>query len=182
ALANFFIFCVRAALMNWLAFYLFAGSTRAAAPYLSAFEFGGLLGSVFSGSISDFWWQRRGKESSLVGCRIQVAVVAVTCILLPAALVLAFLSQAPRLHFAAMFAGGFGLYTAQALSALCGLESVSARAAGVSQGLLGWAAYTGAATAGLPLSWLIQGPFGWNAWRATMALGSAAISALLLPL
>ena len=71
---------------------------------------------------------------------------------------------------------------AQALSALCGLESVSARAAGVSQGLLGWAAYTGAAASGLPLSWLIQGPWGWNAWRAALTLGCTAITALLLPL
>ncbi|CAE7761722.1 uhpC [Symbiodinium sp. CCMP2456] len=182
ALANFFIFGVRAALMNWLAFHLFDGSTKAAAPYLSAFEFGGLLGSVFSGSLSDRWWQARGDEAPLTGSRIQVAVAAVTFILLPAALLLACLDRAPKLHFAAMFAGGFGLYVAQALSALCGLESVSARAAGVSQGLLGWAAYTGAAAAGLPLGWLIQGPFGWKAWRLSLALGSALISVLLLPL
>ena len=105
------------------------------------------------------WWQARGDEVPLTGSRIQVAVAAVTFILLPSALLLACLDRAPKLHLAAMFAGGFGLYVAQALSALCGLECVSARAAGVS-----------------------QGPLGWKAWRLALALGSALISLLLFPL
>ena len=37
-----------------------------------------------------------------------------------------------------MFALGLGLYVAQSLCALCGLELVSGRAAGVSQGGVHW--------------------------------------------
>lgn len=182
ACANFVIYGLKSALISWLAFYVQSHGHNAlsAAPRLSIFEFGGLFGSVVSGPLSDRYWQLRGVRAPVVGCRVQVAVTFVLCVLVPAVFTVVF-SPGGRVGYPAMFALGLGLYVAQSLCALSGLELVSGRAAGVSQGLLGWSAYTGAAAAGLPMGWLIQST-GWQVWRLLMAGGALLVTALLLPL
>lgn len=190
AMANFLIYGLKSALICWLAFYVqsYGHNALSAAPRLSTFECGGLFGSVLSGPLSDRYWHLRGGETGaagaagapLVGCRVQVAMTFVICVLVPSVFTVVF-APGGRIGYPAMFALGLGLYVAQSLCALCGLELVSSRAAGVSQGLLGWSAYTGAAAAGLPLGWLIQSS-GWQAWRMLMAGGALLVTALLLPL
>ena len=44
---------------------------------------------------------------------------------------------------------------------LCGAELVRPESVGASQGFLGWVAYLGAANAGIPLSFVVGGRFGW---------------------
>lgn len=182
ALANFVIYGLKSALINWLPFYVQSHGFKAlsAAPKLSIFEMGGLLGSLASGPLSDAYWRSRGADAPLVGCRLQVASVTVFAMLVPAVLLVV---GAPggKVSFVAMFCLGCGLYVAQALTALSGLELADGRAAGVSQGLLGWSAYTGAAAAGLPLGGLIQSS-GWQAWRLILAVASMLVAALFLPL
>ncbi|CAK9009709.1 unnamed protein product [Durusdinium trenchii] len=135
ALANFVVYGLKSAMISWLAFYVQAHGHTAlsAAGRLSMFEIGGLFGSLVSGPLSDKYWHLRGSGAPLVGCRVQVASASVLAILLPAMITVVF--GPSRISFIAMFAVGFGLYVAQALAALSGLELVTGRAAGVEEDL-----------------------------------------------
>ena len=181
AVANFVIYGLKSSLISWLAFYVHAHGQNvlSAATRLSTFEIGGLFGSLVSGPLSDKYWHLQGSEAPLVGSRLQVASAAVLAILVPSMMSVVF--GPSRISFVAMFCVGFSLYVAQSLAALSGLELVTGRAAGVSQGLLGWSAYTGAAASGLPLGWIIQST-GWQSWRLVMAGGSMLVVLLFLPL
>jgi len=186
ACANFLIYAIRATFISWFAFYILQGGhlgAGAAASLLSAFEVGGLFGSLASGVLSDGRMLRQ-PDGPIVGIRVETSLMAVACMLLPAVAVLPLLpdTAGPLAYLPVLFCSGFGLYVAQALTALCGLELVPRRAIGVSQGFLGFAAYVGAASAGLPLGYLIEGPLGWTAWHASLLLGCLGVIAMLIPL
>lgn len=187
-LANVLLYAVRAGLQAWGAFFLLRPGSPlglgGALRLLGLLEIGGLCGSVAGGCISDAYVARRPASCPLVGSRLEVAI----CFILGLAAALGVLISLPAaqagspLTAAAFFAVGFCLYGPQALLALCGMELVPRRAVGASQGLLGIAAYSGAALAGLPLGWLLQGPLGWTAWRATMLACAIGVALALLPL
>lgn len=184
--ANFLVYAIRASIISWFAFYLIQGGqlgAGSAATVLSSFEVGGLFGSLAGGVISDMRTMRR-PDAPIVGIRVETAVVSIGAILLPAIAALCILPPDGSVSsfVLALFAAGFGLYVCQALTALCGLELVPRRAVGVSQGFLGLAAYVGAASAGLPLGWMIQGHGGWRAWKIAMLASCAVAFLLLVPL
>lgn len=184
--ANFLVYAIRASIISWFAFYLIQGgrlSAGAAATLLSAFEVGGLFGSLAGGVISD-WRTMRRPDAPIVGVRVETAVFAIGLLLLPGVTALCLLPQTAGVasFVFALFVSGFGLYVCQALTALSGLELVPRRAVGVSQGFLGLAAYVGAASAGLPLGYVIQGHGGWRAWKGAMLASCAVAFAVLLPL
>jgi len=186
ACANFLIYGIRATFISWFVFYVVQGGQMhagVAASLLSAFEVGGLCGSLASGPMSDYRMGRQ-KQGPIVGIRIETALMAVACSLFPAVLSLPFLpaNAGPASYLPVLFFAGFGLYVVQSLTALCGLELCPRRAIGVSQGFLGMVAYVGAASTGLPLGILIQGRLGWNAWRGFLIVGCLGIFAVLLPL
>lgn len=186
AAANFLIYAVRATFISWFAFYILEGGrlgAAAAASLLSAFEVGGLFGSLASGVLSD-GRAARHPDGPIVGIRVETSLLAVAGLLLPAVAAICVLpaSAGPATFVPVLFCAGFGLYVAQSLTALCGLELVPRKAVGVSQGFLGLAAYVGAAAAGLPLGILIQGPMGWTAWHMSLLLSCLGVIAVLLPL
>jgi len=185
AIANFFIYGMRAAILSWFAFFALRGghlSTGSAAALLSSFEVGGLFGSVAGGVLSDFRTRSR-PLCPIVGVRVQTCLLSIAFFLLPALVALCSTPPltGPLTYSIALFATGFGIYVIQALTALCGMELVPRRAVGISQGFLGLTAYIGAAAAGMPLVWCIQN-FGWAAWRASLLLGCGAVLFALSPL
>jgi len=186
ACANFLIYTIRAGIVSWFAFFaLHQGhvSAAVATSLVSAFELGGLFGSVAGGLVSDRRMQQN-PSAPIVGLRLDTVSIAVAAVLTPAVLALCLLPDAAGAisYSVILFAAGFGLYVAQALAALCGMELVPRRAIGVSQGFLGWTAYFGASCAGLPLGLLIQGAAGWNAWRFTLVLCCIGVLAMIVPL
>mmetsp|Transcript_113165 Transcript_113165/g.292710 ORF Transcript_113165/g.292710 Transcript_113165/m.292710 type:complete len:620 (+) Transcript_113165:97-1956(+) len=186
ACVNFLIYAIRATFISWFAFYILQGGrlgAGTAASLLSAFEVGGLFGSLASGLLSDGRMLRQ-PDGPVVGIRVETSLLAVAGLLFPAVAVLPLLPgcAGPLTYLPVLFCSGFGLYVAQALTALCGLELVPRRAIGVSQGFLGLAAYVGAASAGLPLGCLIQGSMGWSAWHGFLFLGCLGVIAMLIPL
>mmetsp|Transcript_96922 Transcript_96922/g.269639 ORF Transcript_96922/g.269639 Transcript_96922/m.269639 type:complete len:560 (-) Transcript_96922:119-1798(-) len=186
--ANVLLYVVRAGLQAWGAFFLLRqGSSLQlgeALQLLGLFEVGGLVGSVAGGAISDAYIARCSPDRPLVGSRVEVAVFFILglaaslgmLVSLPAAQAGSFASAC------ALFAAGFFLYGPQALLALCGMELVSRRAVGASQGVLGLAAYFGAALSGLPFGWLLQRPYGWQAWRTAMLSCTLGVVLAVLPL
>jgi len=187
-LANVLLYVVRAALQAWGAFFLLRpGSSLQfgeALQLLGLMEVGGLLGSVAGGTLSDAYIARCSPDRPLVGSRLEVAMCFILGLVASLGVLVAIpAEQAGTLATAcALFAAGFCLYGPQALLALCGMELVPQRAVGASQGVLGLAAYFGAALAGLPFGWLLQGPLGWQAWRAALLLCAGGVALALLPL
>lgn len=109
AMANFLIYGLKSALICWLAFYVqsYGHNALSAAPRLSTFECGGLFGSVLSGPLSDRYWHLRGGETGstapLVGCRVQVAMTFVLCVMVPSVFTVVF-APGGCIGYPAMFA------------------------------------------------------------------------------
>lgn len=187
-LANVLLYMVRAALQAWGAFFLLRPGSPLqlgdALQLLGLLEMGGLVGSVAGGTVSDAYIARCAPNRPLVGSRLEVAICFILGLVASlAALVSIPAAQAGSLATScAVFATGFCLYGPQALLALCGMELVPSRAVGASQGVLGIAAYFGAALSGLPLSWLLQGPSGWRSWRVAVLGCAVGVALALLPL
>jgi MFS transporter, OPA family, sugar phosphate sensor protein UhpC len=186
AMGYFFVYIIRQALTSWTIFYFLdakgVASVAEAALRVSGLELGGFIGSVSSGWLSDKLIQSNNSAGA-VGQRVKVAILylGITAFMLIAFYfvpVTAALLPFQWLVFAAL---GAGLYGPQLLIGLSGAECVAPSCAGTSNGFLGTAAYTGAALAGLPLTFVVR-HLGWNAFFGVLLACCVSTAAVIMPL
>jgi len=185
AIAYFFVYAVRQGASAWFMLYLLQGKgltdAALAAMYVSALEIGGLCGSLTSGRISDYLIDNAKEGEGTVGKRVQV-MMAYSVALVGA---LAVFQNAPIaigwMQWWSVFGVGFCLYGPQMLMGLAGSEIAGPQAVGASQGLLGWISYIGAASAGVPLSIMVN-QYGWSSFFTTLSVCAVAITLCLAPL
>ncbi|CAG9466735.1 unnamed protein product [Pedinophyceae sp. YPF-701] len=185
ALAYFFVYAVRQGASAWFMFYLIKGKGLAdagqAAVYLSALEIGGLCGALMAGKVSDHLIANAPSNVGTVGKRVQV-MLAYTVALAGAMVLFAKVPvEVAWMQWGAVFLVGFALYGPQMLMGLAGSEVAGPKAVGASQGLLGWISYMGAASAGVPMSILVN-QYGWGSFFVAMCVCCVAIVVLLTPL
>jgi len=85
------------------------------------------------------------------------------------------------LDYALMFAIGFFIFGPQMLVGMAAVELSHKKAAGTSNGFVGWVGYLGAATAGYPISKIAE-VWGWYGFFVALAICGFVTVALLLPL
>ena len=146
-------------------------NSMVASTCLSAYESGGVLGTLLTGVISDRLGSRRNLTSFLY-----------SLILLPALLALyALPKNAPVMAVSTvLFLIGFGVYGPKTM---CGLavRETHAEAAGTAGGFLGLAGQIGASIAGYPLGVVVD-RYGWNSLYHVMIFSSSLVSILFYAL
>ena len=146
-------------------------NSMVASTCLSAYESGGVLGTLLTGVISDRLGSRRNLTSFLY-----------SLILLPALLALyALPKNAPVMAVSTVsFLIGFGVYGPKTM---CGLavRETHAEAAGTAGGFLGLAGQIGASIAGYPLGVVVD-RYGWNSLYHVMIFSSSLVSILFYAL
>lgn len=168
----FFVYIIRTACSDWSLLYFVEIRKY---PYItasfcvSAFEIGGLLGSLTAGWGSDLIF--RGRRTPInVLFMLSVAIV-----------LLAFRSISvsnPTIDFIFLFAIGFFVFGPQMLIGIAAAELSHKRSAATAVGFIGCFAYLGAATAGAPLG-AICDRWGWDSFF-TALVGCALLAALFL--
>ena len=142
-----------------------------ASTCLSAYETGGVVGTLLTGLISDRLGSRRNLTSFIY-----------SLVLLPALLALyALPKDTPIVAIStALFLIGFGVYGPKTL---CGLavRETHAEAAGTAGGFLGLAGQVGASIAGYPLG-IVVDRYGWNSLYYIMIFSSSLVSMLFYAL
>ncbi|WP_437214059.1 MFS transporter family glucose-6-phosphate receptor UhpC [Pectobacterium sp. LFLA-215] len=169
------VYLIRIALNDWGNIWLSEShgfNLLSANATLSLFELGGLLGALFAGWGSDLLF--RGQRAPMI------LLFALGLFLTMTALWLA-----PIHHYsllaACFFSIGFFVFGPQMLIGLAATEYSHKDAAGTVTGFLALFAYLGAALAGWPLAQVLQ-HYGWSGFFTLLALASACIGLLLMPL
>jgi OPA family glycerol-3-phosphate transporter-like MFS transporter/OPA family sugar phosphate sensor protein UhpC-like MFS transporter len=169
--ANFFVYVLRYALIDW-------GTTmlkevkgveiKDAAWLLVGFEVAGLAGMIATGWMTDRWFRGRG------------APLCVVCMMLAAASVFLFW-QAPAGHYwlnmALLAALGIFIYGPQALVAVIVCKMATKRAAATAVGLTSIFGYGSTVLSGWGMGVIVE-RWGWGAAFGTL-LGCAGIGAML---
>lgn len=172
AVAYFFVYFLREGVNEWMQIYFMQArgfSLGQANIGLSFFEFGGFMGSLSAGWISDRIFNgNRGPVNVL----FSLGVFCMLCVLwmVPTGGVV--------MAASAMFLTGFLIFGPQMLIGMAAAEMTHKNAAGTATGFVGWFAYLGSAAAGYPLSKIAQS-FGWGPLFVSMG-GCAALAILLL--
>jgi sugar phosphate permease len=167
ALANFFVYVVRYAIVDWGATLLgeAKGVKLAHAGWMiGAFEISGVVGMLLGGWITDKWFGGRGART------------CVFCMFLTGLSVFAFWKvpgEFPTLSTAALCLCGFFLYAPQALVGITVANLATKRAAATAVGFTGFFGYLSTTLSGWGLGKLVQHQ-GWN-----MGLGSLVAASLL---
>ena len=173
--AYFFVYVVRIGINDWTAMFLAAEkgySLIGANGFVSIFEAGGFCGGLSAGWLSDRAFDaRRGPVNVLFACAMVLATLLFWSI--PEGYAL--------LDSAAIFMIGFAVFGPQMLIGVAAAELVDKKAAATSNGFAGCFAYMGAASAGYPLSLIVQG-WGWDAFFMVLAGCSIVAALLLIPL
>ncbi len=172
--AYFFIYIIRTGFNDWTVFYLVEakGYTYiASGTMIFWFEVGGVFGMLFSGWASDYFFGgRRGPMNILFSAGIIGMAVLFYWL--------------PYIHYivdtACMFGLGFLIFGPQMLIGMAASELAPKNAAATANGFVGWFAYIGAASAGLPLGKITQ-EFGWTGFFWAMIVCSIVATVLLLP-
>eukprot|EP00899_Mesostigma_viride_P012963 jgi/Mesvir1/21668/Mv04089-RA.1 len=172
AISYFFVYVVRQGMVSWSHFYVMQQkgfpNAAAAAALVSGLELGGLAGGFFSGVLSDKMEGHRIRV--VIGYQIGLLASILAFVLAPAGNAFAI--------GASVAAVGFFIYGPQMLIGLIGAELSHPMAVATGNGLLGWIAYLGAATAGEPLAILVKN-YGWTKFFSFL-LGACFIPMLLL--
>jgi MFS transporter, OPA family, sugar phosphate sensor protein UhpC len=175
AISYLFVYLIRQAINDWGAVFLMKSknySLIAASASVFWFEMGGVVGSLTAGWTSDKIFQgRRGPINVLYSVGVIASLVAF------------FFSPVHNILFdyACMFFIGLFIFGPQMLIGIAAAELSHKKAAGSATGFIGWIAYLGAATAGYPISKVIE-HFGWEGFFVTLSVCGALAVALLLPL
>ena len=85
------------------------------------------------------------------------------------------------LDYALMFIVGIFVFGPQMLIGMAAVEMSHKKAAGTSNGFVGWIAYLGAATAGYPMTKITE-VFGWSGFFVALCLCGLVAIAFLAPL
>ena len=176
AIADFFVYTVRFAALDWGIVLLMEtkGLTLAAATTLCfVFEIvGGNLGMVVAGWATDRYFDSRAHRTS-VFCMAGAAAAIVAFWLVPASAPL----LAKLLPFMMI---GFFIYGPQALLGVATTQQATPRAAGVAGGFVGIFSYASTVLSGIGFGFVAQ-QWGWNAAYATV-LGAALVGGAVLTL
>ena len=186
ALVYFCVYSVRQGVTSWSVFYLLqekgVSDAGQAAARVSGLELGGLLGSLLAGRLSDDMIKSAPSVRGAVGKRLQVVMLYIVGIALSLATFYNLPASIPwGIQWVNVFMIGFFLYGPQMLIGLCGAEIVGRHSVGASEGFLGWVAYLGAASAGVPLSMIVD-KLGWSSFFVALCSACGAALVLLLPM
>jgi OPA family sugar phosphate sensor protein UhpC-like MFS transporter len=174
-ISYFFIYMIRQSVNDWGMLFLceYKGySDLAASSCIVSFEIGGVLGSLVAGWTSDkIFGGRRGPINVLFTSAVVLVIVA-----------LWFTPKgAELLDNVLFFSIGVLIFGPQMLIGVAAAELSHKKASGSAVGFIGWIAYLGAATAGLPLSKLTQ-RWGWEAFFLALGISGVIAAFLLMPL
>lgn len=175
AVSYFFVYLIRQAVNDFSALFLMnvkGYSILKASGSVFWFEAGGICGSLAAGWSSDkIFGGRRGPISVLFSLGVVFAVMAL------------YFSPPGQfiLDYVLMFVIGVLIFGPQMLIGMAAAELSHKKAAGTATGFTGWIAYLGAATAGYPISKVIE-IWGWYGFFSTLAVCGLIAVALLLPL
>lgn len=175
AISYFFVYIIRQAVNDFGALFLIQSkgySMLAASTSVFWFEAGGIVGTLAAGWGSDKIFKgRRAPVNVLFSLGVVFAIAGLYYS--PAGSML--------IDYSLMFAIGFLIFGPQMLIGMAAVELSHKKAAGTSNGFVGWIAYLGAATAGYPISKIAE-VWGWYGFFVSLAFCGAITVLLLLPL
>lgn len=175
AISYFFVYVIRQAINDFGALFLIESkgySMLAASSSIFWFEVGGIVGTLAAGWGSDKIFKgRRAPVNVLFSFGVILSIIG--------------LYYSPPgfliLDFSLMFCIGFLIFGPQMLIGMAAVELSHKKAAGTSNGFVGWVAYLGAATAGYPIS-KVAAEWGWYGFFCALSVCGAIAVILLLPL
>lgn len=172
--ASFFIYIIREAMNSWLPKLLLekAGYSNlmVANAGLTFFELGGLLGMLLAGFIADKRYNGR---------RTPVMLVFVTLLIGATSFIWRLIGYNFMLDFSVLFIFGALLYGPQMLVGLMASEYVSKDVVGTANGFIGIFACLGAASAGIPISYLLN-VFGWTGYFFMLVFSGVLVFFMIL--
>ncbi len=175
AISYFFVYVIRQAVNDYGALFLMKTkgySMIAACGSVFWFEAGGVCGSLAAGWSSDKIFKgRRGPINVLFSLAVIFALIGLY--LVPAGMI--------YLDYLLMFTVGFFIFGPQMLIGMAAAELSHKKAAGSASGFTGWVAYLGAATAGYPMSKVIESG-GWYGFFVVLAISAVISAFMLIPL
>ena len=156
ALADFFVYIVRFAVLDWGPTFL--QESRGLSPQMAAltvaiFECFGMAGMMLSGWISDKLFGGRSQRTC-VFCMLGVVLFVGIFFILPE-------STSPTLLLFILAFAGFCIYGPQALCGVIASQFATKRAAATGNGLVGLAAYLAPLVSGLGFGF-VSDNFGWK--------------------
>ena len=158
ALANFFVYIVRLAVLDWGPSFL--QESRGLSPALSAwtvaiFEAFGVVGMLVAGVVSDKIFHSRAQRTCVL-CMLGVTVAVAAFCFLPA-------STNPVVLMLVLALGGFFLYGPQALIGVIASNQVTRRGASSANGIIGFVSYLSPIISGFVFGHIADNPkFGWE--------------------
>lgn len=175
AISYFFVYIIRQAVNDFGALFLIQAkgySMMAASGSVFWFEAGGIFGTLVAG------W---GSDKIFKGRRAPVNVLFALGVVFAIAGLYYSPAGSMLLDYSLMFAIGFLIFGPQMLIGMAAVELSHKKAAGTSNGFVGWIAYLGAATAGYPISKIAE-VWGWYGFFSALVLCGITTVALLIPL
>lgn len=157
-LADFFVYIVRMAVLDWGPSFL--QESRGLSPALSAwtvaiFEAFGVVGMLVAGVVSDKIFHSKAQRTCAL-CMIGVMVFLTVFCLLPA-------STSPVLLMLVLACVGFFLYGPQALIGVVASNQVTRRGASSANGIIGFVTYLSPIISGFVFGHIADNPkFGWE--------------------
>eukprot|EP00943_MAST-04B_sp_MAST-4B-sp1_P000711 g711.t1 len=168
--ADILIYFVLKALSDWSIKLLKedrAFTPMVASTCLSAYETGGVVGTLLTGIISDYLGSRRNLTSFFY-----------SLVLFPSLLALYILEDVSSVTISiVLFFLGFSVYGPKTMCGLAVREMFDKQFAGTAGGVLGLAGQIGAAAAGYPLG-LVADKYGWNSFNIILMASSFMIMIL----
>ncbi len=174
ALANFFVYVVRYAVLDWGPTLLSEAKgvkLSHAAWMVTAFEVSGVVGMLLCGWLTDRLFGGRSARTCLF-CMIFSGLALLVFWQLPAG--------AHRMATAMLCVAGFFIYGPQALIGIAVANLATKRAAATAAGFTGIFGYASTLFSGWGLGWLVE-HYGWNSGLAGLVM-VAAVGALLFAL
>ena len=175
AFASFFVYSVRTAMTDWGILFLKETkgySTLSASICVSWFEWGGVVGMLAAGWISDVLFKgHRGQTNLFFSIGMIGMVIALK--MNPA--------YAPLIDASLFFMTGFFLFGPQMLIGIAAVELSHPKAAGTASGFAGTFAYMGAAVSAAAVGIVVE-KFGWSGYHVILTASAAVASLLFIPL
>jgi OPA family glycerol-3-phosphate transporter-like MFS transporter/OPA family sugar phosphate sensor protein UhpC-like MFS transporter len=174
AIANFFVYIVRFAVLDWgpmLLKEMKGYPLHHAGWMVAAFEVAGLVGMLLAGWITDRVFGGRGTRTC-VFCMAGAGVALLAFWQWP--------GQSPLLATVLLGAAGFFIYGPQALIGIAAANLATKRAAATAAGFTGLFGYASTVVSGWGLGLLVQ-TYGWNAAFAAL-IAVAAVGLLVFVL
>ncbi len=174
AISYFFVYVIRQAVNDWTAVYLVkekAYSYFGAAQTTAWFEVGGAIGSFLAGWSSDKICAGKRGPINLIFTLLALAFIAL------------FMYVPSNIWVDSFLLGaiGFSIFGPQMLIGVHAAELSHKKAGATSTGFVGCFAYLGAAAAGYPLSYVIQG-YGWSQYFMVLIVSAIIAAIFLVPL